>query len=127
MWGLSGAVQAILTPALGKGFPSPDYFRFFVAHGAIVCGALALYGGGMRVQRGAATRVFLATLVYALVLMPFNFAIGANYMYLRRKPPGSMLDAFGPWPWYVVGAAGIALALFWVLDWIGRESKRHPD
>ena len=120
-WGLSGAALAILTPALGKGFPAPDYFRFFVAHGAIVCGALALFGGGMRVRRGAARRVFLVTFLYALALMAFDFAVDANYMYLRRAPAGPVLESFGPWPWYLVGATGVAGATFWLLARVARD------
>jgi UMF1 family MFS transporter len=38
---------------------------------------------------------------------------GGNYMFLREPPPdGSILDLFGPWPWYLAGAAGLAVAAF---------------
>jgi uncharacterized membrane protein YwaF len=48
-------------------------------------------------------------------------------MFLRR-PPGNwtLLKLLGPWPWYIVSAAGVALVLLAVLDlpfWFDR--RRH--
>jgi uncharacterized membrane protein YwaF len=46
-----------------------------------------------------------------------NLVTRGNYLYLRHKPGvHSLLDVFGPWPWYIIGAAGVALAAFLVLD-----------
>jgi len=122
-WGLSGALQALLTPALGGGFPAPDYFRFFLLHGGIVIGALHMFASGMRLRRGAGPRVYCATAAYTAALMGLDFAIGANYMFLRRKPPGSVLEFFGPWPVYVLGGAAIAAVLFWLLARAARDRR----
>jgi uncharacterized membrane protein YwaF len=37
-------------------------------------------------------------------------------MFLCSKPPGSILEVFGPWPWYLAGGAAVGLALFWLID-----------
>ncbi len=42
---------------------------------------------------------------------------GGNYMFLREPPEeASLLDLLGPWPWYVVGGAVLAVVLLAVLD-----------
>jgi len=126
-WGLSGTLQALLTPAPGFWFPHPDAFRYFVLHSGIVWAALFLGPGcGMRPRRGAAGKAFGWTAVYAGCLAVVNLLTGGNYMFLRRKPPGSILEVFGPWPNYLFAGAGIGLFLFWLLElpWELSRSRR---
>jgi len=116
-WGLSGTVQALLTPTTVFAFPHPDTVRYFVLHSGIVVAVFYLGPGlGHRPRRGSVTRVFLATLAYAALIAPLDWLLGANYMWLCEKPEGSLLDLFGPWPLYLAGGGAIGLALFFLLD-----------
>jgi hypothetical integral membrane protein (TIGR02206 family) len=117
--GLAGAGMALLTPDLWSPWPSYPAIYFFIAHGGIVTGAVVLvYGRVARLRDGAVWRAFAMLLVYAGIVGVFNAVFKSNYMYLREKPRNpSLLDALGPWPWYLVGGAAIALALYW-LFWI---------
>ena len=46
-------------------------------------------------------------------------------MYLRYKPAhNSLLSVLGPWPWYIVGAAAIGLAMLLVLAAITEGIRR---
>ena len=57
------------------------------------------------------------TVVYAALVGFVDAVTGADYMYLRSKPAGAtLLDFLGPWPWYILSAAAIAVVLFAVLD-----------
>jgi len=48
-----------------------------------------------------------------LITLLINFAIGSNYFYTRQKPPGgSLLDFFGPWPFYILVVEVLAMILF---------------
>jgi hypothetical integral membrane protein (TIGR02206 family) len=48
---------------------------------------------------------------YALLIAPLNYLLDANYLFLRAKPEGaSILDFFGPWPYYLIGLIGVAIA-----------------
>jgi hypothetical integral membrane protein (TIGR02206 family) len=128
-WGLAGTSNSLITPDLADHFPSYLFFQYYIAHGAIVAAALFLvFGLQITPRHGAVARVIALTLGLAAVDTVANLVTGGNYMFLRRAPGvHSLLDRMGPWPWYVVGAAGLALALFVALDlpfFIGR--RRTP-
>ena len=57
-------------------------------------------------RHGAVWRAFAMLLGFAAVVGALNAVAGTNYMYLAHKPKNaSVLDAMGPWPWYLVGGA----------------------
>lgn len=115
-WGLTGALQATLTPDLGHVFPDVLYLTYFVTHGGVVLAALLLVAGrGIAPRPGAALRAFAATVALAAAAAVGCLATGGNYMFLRRKPPDSLLDLLGPWPLYIAGAGLVAAAMFALL------------
>jgi hypothetical integral membrane protein (TIGR02206 family) len=115
--GLAGAGMAILTPDLWSPWPSYPAVYFFVAHGGIVIAVVALVFGRIApLREGAVWRAFTMLVAYACAVGAVNAITGANYMYLRQKPRGaSLLDQLGPWPWYLIPAAAVSLAFFWLL------------
>ena len=126
-WGLAGTIQAVITPDLPQHFPAFPYFQYYVAHGGIVTAALFLVVGlGRWPRRGAVLKVLVVTFAYVLFVGAIDASTGANYMYLRSKPPASLLDLLGPWPWYIAWAALIGVGLVLVLDapfrWLRRRS-----
>ena len=117
-WGLAGTIQALLTPDLPQHFPSYPYWQYYIAHGGVVAAALILVVGLRRhPRRWAVIRVAALTIAFAALIGAVDFATGANYMYLRDKPPTTTpLDAMGPWPVYVLVAALVGIVLFAILD-----------
>jgi len=116
--GLAGTLQAVLTPDLSVAFPHLVFFEYVVGHVGIVAAALFLVVGlRLRPRPGAVFRVFAITAAYTAFVGLVDGLTGANYMFLRR-PPGewTLLRLLGPWPWYVVSAAGVALVLLTLLD-----------
>jgi len=114
---LAGATMALFTPNLWEPFPSFGTVQFFVAHGLIVTGALYLAWSGLaRPRSGSVGRAMVAVNIYAAFVGTFDFIFKTNYMYLRAKPQNaSLLDFLGPWPWYLVGAEGVAFVVFLLL------------
>jgi hypothetical integral membrane protein (TIGR02206 family) len=117
-WGLAGTIQALLTPDLPQHFPSYPYLQYYIAHGGVVASALILvFGLGIHPRPRAVVKVAGLTLAYAAFAGLVDAVTGADYMYLRSKPPSATpLDLLGPWPWYIGGATLIAAALFAILD-----------
>ena len=130
-WGFSGTLQAILTPDLEEPFPHPLYLSYFVTHGLIILGALyATLVFRFRPSPRSIVRVYVITAIYCFVLiLPLNYLIDTNYVYMRYKPAGaSLLDYLGPWPWYMLSVAGLAwlffaaaYAPFYVMDCMARR------
>jgi hypothetical integral membrane protein (TIGR02206 family) len=126
--GLAGSGMAVLTPDVGAPFPSYPGVKFFVAHGSVVAAILFLvWTGALRPRRGSWWRVLLGVNAYAALVGLFNARFGTNYMYLCEKPRSrTLLDLFGPWPWYLLGAEVVAVALFFALYLPMRPRPTRP-
>jgi hypothetical integral membrane protein (TIGR02206 family) len=124
-WALTASLQAVLTPDLGADFPELIYWTFFITHsGAVVAAVLLVIGRGITPRPGAVGRAFGATVAVAAAAGTANLVTGGNYMWLREKPDSaSLLDVMGPWPWYIVSGALLALALFTLLDMPFRRDR----
>lgn len=115
-WAIAGTTMALLTPNITE----PGWLvsvQFYAEHGGIVASTLyLLWSRQARPRPGSLMRAFLWTNVVAAVVGLFDFASGANYMFIREKPPTvSLLDAFGPWPWYIAACEFVGTGLFALL------------
>jgi hypothetical integral membrane protein (TIGR02206 family) len=130
-WGLAGTANGLITPDITDHFPSFLFMQYFIGHGTIVAAALLLVIG-LRItpRRGAVLWVFGLTFGLLVLDAAANLLTGGNYLYLRHTPGAhSLLDVLGPWPWYIAGAAGLALVLFAILDLpfsLSRFRQRQP-
>ncbi|HXN78124.1 MAG TPA: TIGR02206 family membrane protein [Candidatus Dormibacteraeota bacterium] len=126
-WGIAGTANGLITPDITDHFPSFVFMQYFIAHGAIVAAALLLVIGlRLAPRRGAVMRVFGLTFGLLVLDAGINLVTGGNYLYLRHTPGAhSLLDVLGRWPWYIAGAAGLALVLFAILDLPFAISRRR--
>jgi hypothetical integral membrane protein (TIGR02206 family) len=115
--GPAGATMALLTPNLISPWTTYPTVYFFLAHGGIVvCVTAVVLGGNRKFPSSAIWQSLGLLLIYAALVGTFDLISGADYMFLLRKPDAvSALDAMGPWPWYLLSGALVALALFWLL------------
>jgi len=103
--GLCAASQSLFTPQIGRyGFPHYEYFRNFIWHGGIVIVSVyVMIMEGYRPTWMSLLRVGLEINIYILSVLWLNRRLGSNYMFLTQKPVmPTILDSFGPWPWYIV-------------------------
>ena len=127
-WGLSGTVQALLTPNVSTPITDPLVLSFFIGHSGIVVGVLFLtWGLDLRPLPGAVLRAWLWTQLYLATAALANWLFGLNFGFLAAKPPrASLLDWFGPWPWYiltleVVGV--VAFTIFYLPFWVADRAR----
>jgi hypothetical integral membrane protein (TIGR02206 family) len=117
-WGLAGTLQAIVTPALQEGFPSPRFFNFFVGHSGVVVGVLYLTAlEGLRPRPWSIARAMLWSEVYLGAALLVNYLTGANYGFLSHRPvTKSLLDYLSDNHWlYLLELNLLALGFYLVL------------
>lgn len=102
-WIIAGTLQGVITPDIANGFPSFDYFRYWVVHLGlllIICYATIVFK--MRPRFKSIFKSILALQIYVVVMVIINYVLDANYFYLNQKPQSaSLLDYFGEWPYYI--------------------------
>jgi hypothetical integral membrane protein (TIGR02206 family) len=121
-WGLAGTLQAVLTPDLNFDFPDLRFITFFVSHcGIIVALVYLTLGLGFRPTGKSIIKVALWGQFYLATTGLVDWLFVANYGYLRAKPINpSLLDYFGPWPWYILTLEILAVVFysFWYLPFV---------
>jgi hypothetical integral membrane protein (TIGR02206 family) len=136
-WGLTLSLQAIITPDLGSEFPDPPFILYWSMHGLTVVAAIYLtWGLGLAPDWRSYRVAVVATALWAAVVYLFNTVADTNYGFLNAKPESaSILDLFGPWPWYVLVEIGIIAAGWALITWpwvirarrqTGRTRQRGP-
>jgi len=111
--GITGATMAIMTPELFLGFPHFRYFQFFITHILIVL--ICLYFLFVHKYRPTGKGFIYSVLFLnfcAGIAFIVNKVVGGNYMFLANKPTnGSLLDYFGPYPYYILSLEVVALII----------------
>jgi hypothetical integral membrane protein (TIGR02206 family) len=124
-WGLVLSSQALISPVLtGPDFPGRGFLAFWSIHLLVVWAAIYLtWGRGMRPSWHSYRMTAMVTLSWAVFTMAFNAAVGSNYGFLNQKPStASLFDLMGPWPWYVVTATVLVLAVWALMTWPWQRS-----
>jgi hypothetical integral membrane protein (TIGR02206 family) len=100
-WGLALSTQGILTPDLKEGPSRPQFWAFWIIHGAIIGTALYdLAGRRYRPTWKDFRYAYVGSWVYFALILSFDLAFGYNYGYVGKSRPDqpSLIDFLGPWP-----------------------------
>ncbi|OUR91446.1 hypothetical protein A9Q87_10840 [Flavobacteriales bacterium 34_180_T64] len=116
-WIIAGTLQGVITPDIAEGFPSFDYFRYWMVHlGLLYIIFYATFVFNMRPKFRSIFKSILALQVYVVLMVLINFVLDANYFYLNQKPEAaSLLDYFGEWPYYIFVCQLILLPYFMII------------
>ncbi len=113
-WGLT-VIHAVITPDITQGFPHYHFIRYWLTHQLMIIGIIyATFVYDIIPHKTSIYKSFVALLLFFLITIPVNLSLDANYFWICGKPPvGTVLDYFGPWPWYLVVATLLALIHFY--------------
>ena len=116
-WIIAGTIQGVITPDIAIGFPSFDYFRYWIVHlGLLSIIFYAIFVLEMRPRLKSVFISFFALQLYVIFMVTINFLLDANYFYLNEKPKSaSVLDYFGEWPYYIIIVQLIIIPLFLII------------
>ena len=113
-WGLT-VIHAVITPDITQGFPHYHFIRYWLTHQLMIIGIIyATFVYDIRPHKTSIYKSFLTLLLFFLITVPVNLSLDANYFWICGKPPvGTVLDYFGPWPWYLIVSTLLALIHFY--------------
>jgi hypothetical integral membrane protein (TIGR02206 family) len=133
-WGLSGTLQAVLTPNIQVRFPDFRFISFFVVHSGVVAGVLFMtLAMGFRPIWASLFRALGWSQVYLAAALLANRMTGANFGFLSHKPRvASLLDFLSTEKFLYIMELELLMVVFFVglyapfafVDW--RRGRTAP-
>ena len=102
--GIIGGIMSILTPQM-NGFDGScfSYLEYYVRHVLILLLPLFMFRNlGIQPSKYSTLRSFLILNILMVIIMPLNFYLGSNYMYLAEPPQVNNPLVIGVWPYYLL-------------------------
>jgi hypothetical integral membrane protein (TIGR02206 family) len=102
--GIIGGVMSMLTPQM-NGYDGSlfAYGEYYLRHSIILIMPIyMLQNLNMKLTKQSMIRTFLGLNVLLAFIMPLNFAVGGNYMYLAEAPKVDNPLVIGEWPYYIL-------------------------
>jgi hypothetical integral membrane protein (TIGR02206 family) len=102
--GIIGGIMAILTPQMNYFDGSLRYYlNFYVSHSLLICMPIFYYMHlDLKLPRLSWFRLWVNLNIILAIIMPLNFLINSNYLYLAQPPEVSNPLVIGEWPYYIM-------------------------
>lgn len=124
--GIIGGIMGILTPQMSDYDGSfYVYFIFYMRH--ILIFTMPIYilrNLGLSLTKKSMVRTFVILNILLAFIMPFNFIVGGNYMYLAEPPQVNNPLIIGEWPYYVIWFEVFVILLLLLLYYLSKISFR---
>lgn len=111
--GILGGINALMTPLIDH-YTGTKFFyvEYFYSHTSIIIFPLYMYYYmDMKLTKYSWLKCFLALNILLIFIMPLDFLIDANYMYLKNPPNVNHPLVSGEWPYYLITFEFAALML----------------
>ena len=100
---IPSGIHSMLTPEMTKGISTWFYFDYYFVHAGLILVPLYLtIVMGMKSRADAWWKTILRLQIPVAIILPLNFLLDSNYIYLRHKPLVDNPFLIGEWPIYIV-------------------------
>tara|TARA_B100000925_G_C21950195_1_gene448617 strand:- start:158 stop:862 length:705 start_codon:yes stop_codon:yes gene_type:complete len=101
--GIIGGVMAILTPQMNYFDGTIRYFlNYYVSHSLIIALPIFMFLHlDMKLPRLSWVKIWVNLNILMAIIMPINFLLGSNYMYVNEPPQVDNPLVIGDWPYYL--------------------------
>ena len=115
--GIIGAIQAFFTPQINNFDGSNyEYLEYYLSHGGIMVLPIFMFKNlGYKLTKYSWIKVVLYLNILLAIVMPINFIIDSNYMYLANRPNVDNPLIIGEWPYYILFWEAIVVTLTYIL------------
>ena len=115
--GIIGAIQAFFTPQINNLDGSNyEYLEYYLSHGGIMLLPIFMFKNlGYKLTKYSWIKVVLYLNILLAIVMPLNFIIDSNYMYLANRPNVYNPLIIGEWPYYILFWEVIVVTLTYIL------------
>ncbi|MDA8571950.1 TIGR02206 family membrane protein [Flavobacteriaceae bacterium] len=125
--GIIGGIMSMLTPQMNSYDGSQfAYIEYYIRHSIIlVMPIYLLQNYGMELSRKSMFKTFVTLNILLAIIMPFNFYVGGNYMYLAEPPQVENPLVIGQWPYYMLWFEVFMIILLIVLFYLSKIRLRQ--
>ena len=102
--GIIGGVMAILTPQMNYFDGTIRYYlNFYVSHSLIIALPIFMFLHlDMKLPRLSWFKLWINLNILMAIIMPINFLLDSNYMYVNAPPKVDNPLVIGDWPYYIL-------------------------
>tara|TARA_B100000959_G_scaffold108011_1_gene113762 strand:+ start:419 stop:1111 length:693 start_codon:yes stop_codon:yes gene_type:complete len=118
-------IHSILTPEMTQGVNAWFYFDYYFVHAGLILAPLYLtIVMRMRTRLDAWWRTILRLQIPVAIILPLNFLLESNYIYLRHKPLVDNPFLIGEWPVYIIFLEITMVAHVYIIHLLAPKSKK---
>ncbi len=118
-------IHSILTPEMTQGVNAWFYFDYYFVHSGLILVPLYLMiVMRMRTRVDAWWRTILRLQIPVAIILPLNFLLESNYIYLRHKPLVDNPFLIGEWPVYIIFLEITMVAHVYIIHLLAPKSKK---
>jgi hypothetical integral membrane protein (TIGR02206 family) len=121
--GVIGGAMAILTPQLNHFDGSLRYYlNYFISHSFIIALPIFMFLHlDMKLPKFSWFKIWVHLNILMVIIMPINFLLGSNYMYVNAAPEVSNPLVIGDWPYYLLIWEPLVIIITYLIYIISRR------